>query len=1038
MSRQNRDNYGRSPSGVGGSSVRPSGGYGANFMNNRKPAPSVPVETHMGQIQSLKDNYGFMTPMPPPPYLPAYLPQGGRIEAVFFHYNDLQISAQTQLKPGDFLQYNLVERNNRTSAKNVTLCESSTTITKNYSIKVQNKLPHAYICEYTDPTNGSSIKFLCTNLDCETPETVLRCNLRIDLLTRSVEAIGQEVVHDPTDELIKLEKKLGEGKGWITQLGASCGTIKVFQDPKAKPKTISFRYSDVIITSDEVSLSMGQGVEFNLHENKSSWELGERAYEVTLVDVTTHDVVGEGEGMVFEGKVELEGEAYSVDVKEARDGDYVRFKASVALWEGGGKVATDIELVVRAVERRGVGSVKAVNPSSAFINVLGKSTDVYVTAGETEGMKVGDWVEFDVIGGGGRWEGRRLKKVEETGRFAFVGSRTGEVKVFRNGEGTIVFEGQPSPSTVFEELTEWVKEICNKVTQTQLPVDCWLNKIDAEAVRYYGCEAKEIGREMYTVSVGAEGAGGEMGPLMKRYFEPFTQAKCGGDTLLTGTKVDVECYFDLLSVSSGGVCGLRCDVVKIKDDWDYGLCVDVNMQRHFGFIAYPGGKVFVHLSQVLAQQTAPPVNNAATPTPGESLAQAKGQNQGGPAGKYVNGLFIPNNQPAAPLKKGDQVRFKVRQERGKDIAVGVEVLPEGSVDLSFLTPNLGQCRGWILVEANNQAISGSSGMEGSGVSADGVLMVVEDKTGEVTIKKTRVEVKADGSEVAAGEGEGEGEQIEKETENDGDAAGKPPKPPPTQFKTTTETLQLPLQMQFRQICIARGKEVKRGQYVAFSMGKKGLPKDVQPVPYDTKELEVFKAKAVEVGAEFKMDDGKVVPASQVVGCDATKINAGEEMEGFIVEGKVWGLARSRDLRLAKSTPSKTRPKLNLSVKSEMKKSGAGIMAQSGMAKATDGTKGFTEGWTTRESKYLGQEICETAQKVVERVTAPVQKKKRVKKKKKEEGEEEGEVGVEGGGEGGEGEGRGEGGGEEEGDGIVVALAEEVKPLKINSRAAIRF
>ena len=57
--------------------------------------------------------------------------------------------------------------------------------------------------------------------------------------------------------------------------------------------------------------------------------------------------------MVFEGKVELEGEAYLVDAKEARDGDYVRFKASVALWEGGGKVATDIELVVRAVERRG-------------------------------------------------------------------------------------------------------------------------------------------------------------------------------------------------------------------------------------------------------------------------------------------------------------------------------------------------------------------------------------------------------------------------------------------------------------------------------------------------------------------------------------------------------------------------------------------------------------------------------------------------------------------------------------------------------------
>ena len=130
----------------------------------------------------------------------------------------------------------------------------------------------------------------------------------------------------------------------------------------------------------------------------------------------------------------------------------------------------------------------------------------------------------------------------------------------------------------------------------------------------------------------------------------------------------------------------------------------------------------------------------------------------------MNGLFIPNNQPAAPLKKGDQVRFKIRQERGKDIAVGVEVLPEGSVDLSFLAPNLGQCRGWILVEANNQAVSGSSGVEGSGVLADGVLMVVEDKTGEVTQKKTRVRVEEDGTENVVLEGEAE----EKEKEKEGD------------------------------------------------------------------------------------------------------------------------------------------------------------------------------------------------------------------------------------------------------------------------------
>ena len=72
-----------------------------------------------------------------------------------------------------------------------------------------------------------------------------------------------------------------------------------------------------------------------------------------FADVDMYEVKGEGEGMVFEGKVEFEGEKYDINVSDARDGDYVRFKASEALWEGGGKVGTEVVLVVRAVERRG-------------------------------------------------------------------------------------------------------------------------------------------------------------------------------------------------------------------------------------------------------------------------------------------------------------------------------------------------------------------------------------------------------------------------------------------------------------------------------------------------------------------------------------------------------------------------------------------------------------------------------------------------------------------------------------------------------------
>ena len=73
-----------------------------------------------------------------------------------------------------------------------------------------------------------------------------------------------------------------------------------------------------------------------------------------------------------------------------------------------------------------------------------------------------------------------------------------------------------------------------------------------------------------------------------------------------------------------------------------------------------------------------------------------------------------------------------------------------------------------MVEANNQAVSGSSGVEGSGVLADGVLMVAEDKTGEVTQKKTRVRVEEDGTENVVLEGEAEEKEKEKEKEKEGD------------------------------------------------------------------------------------------------------------------------------------------------------------------------------------------------------------------------------------------------------------------------------
>jgi hypothetical protein len=60
------------------------------------------------------------------------------------------------------------------------------------------------------------------------------------------------------------------------------------------------------------------------------------------------------------------------------------------------------------------------------------------------------------------------------------------------------------------------------------------------------------------------------------------------------------------------------------------------------------------------------------------------------------------------------------------------------------------------------------------------------------------------------------------------------------------------------------------------------------------------------------------------------------------------------LYLAKSVVGngpKERPKLNLTVKKELQGLGGKIIAQSGMAKGPDGTSGFAQGWTSRQSPY---------------------------------------------------------------------------------------
>ena len=104
-----------------------------------------------------------------------------------------------------------------------------------------------------------------------------------------------------------------------------------------------------------------------------------------------------------------------------------------------------------------------------------------------------------------------------------------------------------------------------------------------------------------------------------------------------------------------------------------------------------------------------------------------------------------------------------------------------------------------------------------------------------------------------------------------------------------------------------------------------------------------------------------IKLSEVISCDKSLLQDKEKVDGILHEGQIYGVCRTKDIHLASSFNRdrsgssgglKERPRLNLTVKKELKGMGGQIMAQSRMAKGPDGTNGFAKGWTTRLSAFV--------------------------------------------------------------------------------------
>ena len=155
---------------------------------------------------------------------------------------------------------------------------------------------------------------------------------------------------------------------------------------------------------------------------------------------------------------------------------------------------------------------------------------------------------------------------------------------------------------------------------------------------------------------------------------------------------------------------------------------------------------------------------------------------------------------------------------------------------------------------------------------------------------------------------------------------------------------------------------KRGDLVSFTKGKNGRAKDTRIVSKSFAQRVKGRLSKLDLGkgtAVFQPLSGDNtsfdVKLSEVVSCEIKVLKDPTTVEGILHDGCIVGICRNADLYLESTIVAgggkKERPRLNLTVKNELKGLGGKIIAQSCMAKGPDNTLGFYPGWTARVSKY---------------------------------------------------------------------------------------
>lgn len=336
---------------------------------------------------------------------------------------------------------------------------------------------------------------------------------------------------------------------------------------------------------------------------------------------------------------------------------------------------------------------------------------------------------------------------------------------------------------------------------------------------------------------------------------------------------------------------------------------------------------------------------------------------------------------ASPVKKGDEVKFDIGvAKKGKRTAVNIHVLPKGTLNIPAKAEK-NACRGYILMEPSHTTLSNTparvpsrgvaakgngrwdnvdsdhsaKSSSGASMKEEGCILLISDPANMFAIRTTVHKDDNEAEQASSSEAPNASETAGKEEPPEESMAGS--KKEESSLKSAVGTL-----VSYKSGAIAiRGAGAssaadgsaapRRGDLVSFVKGKSRAVRDIRVVERGAATLQRGRLEDINLTpggdssspgtakfiAAAEKEDEYDVDLADVVSCDVSVLKDKESVEGILYDGKIYGICRTSDRYLGSKlgTGHKERPKLNLTVRKELKTNlGGKIMAQSMMAKVS--------------------------------------------------------------------------------------------------------